>query len=76
MAKKQKPQAMVEYNKEADSFILYIRSDENEKWGLSKIAKCYAVEGETETNFIHFTFLKEVLQCLKLGFEVFEGKNQ
>lgn len=74
MAKKQKPQAMVTYNSANDSFDLYIRSDEKDNWGFSLSAKCWAAEGETETNLIHFSFLKEVLKCLKLGFEVFEGK--
>lgn len=74
MAKKQKPQAMVKYNKTEDAFELYIRSSENEEWGFSRSTKCRAIEGETETNFIHFSFLREVLQLLWLGYEVFEGK--
>ena len=73
MAKKQKAQAMVKYNKTKDAFELYIRSGEKEEWGFCCSTQCKAIEGETETNFIHFSFLKEVLKCIKLGYEVFEG---
>ena len=74
MAKKQKAQAMVKYNPDQDSFELYIRSNDNEEWGFCCSSQCRAIEGEKETNFIHFTFLKEVLKCINLGYEVFEGK--
>lgn len=73
MAKKQKAQTMVKYNQNEDAFELYIRSNENDEWGFSCSTKCRAIEGETETNFIHFSFLKKVMECLKLGYEVFEG---
>lgn len=73
MTKKQQKQAKVHYNSEFDSFELYIRSGEKEEWGFSCSAQCRALEGETETNFIHFSFLKKVMECIKLGYEVFEG---
>jgi len=70
---KQKAMAKVHYNQQEDSFELYIRSNDKEEWGFCCSAKCRALEGETETNFIHFTFLKKVLECIKLGYEVIEG---
>lgn len=73
MAKKQQRQAKVHYNSERDSFELYIRSSEKEEWGFSCSAKCRALEGETDTNFIHFSFLKKVMECIKLDYDVFEG---
>lgn len=73
MAKKQKAQAMVHYNQNEDAYELYIRSNEHEEWGFSCSAKCRAIEGETETNFIHFSFLKELLDCIAWDYQVFEG---
>ena len=63
---------MVKYNSEGDKFELFIRSNDKEEWGFCCSTQCRAIEGETETNFIHFTFLKEVLNCIKLGYEVIE----
>ena len=69
---KQKKMAKVHYNPEKDSFELWLRSNDNEEWGFCCSSKCQALEGETETNFIHFTFLKEVMKCIQLGYEVIE----
>lgn len=70
---KQKKQAMVHYNEEKDRFELYLRNNTDDEWGFSRASKCLAVEDSPETTHIHYTFLKEVLQCLKLGYEVIEG---
>ena len=67
---KQKMQAKVHYNEQEDSFELWIRTSDKEEWGFSCSSKCRAIEGETETNFIHFSFLRKVLECIKLGYEV------
>ena len=72
---KQKKQAMVKYNESNDSFELYIRCNEKAEWGFSRSTKCRSVEDEVETNFIHFSFLREVLRCIELGYDVFEGRN-
>lgn len=69
MAKKNM-MAKVHYNPETDSFELWLNCDG--EWGFSCSTKCRTVEGDTEPNFIHFTFLKEVLRCIKLGYDVFE----
>ena len=73
MAKKTM-QAKVHYNEQEDAFELWIRTSQNDEWGFARSSKCRAVEGEAETNFIHYTFLKEVMKCISLGYEVFEGK--
>lgn len=70
---KQKKQAMVKYNPVGDVYELYLRNGEKEEWGFSCSARCWAIEGETETNFIHYSFLIEVLKCIHLGYEIFEG---
>ena len=70
---KQKCMAKVQYNEREDSFELWIRTNEKEEWGFCRSAQCRAIGDETETNFINFTFLKEVLKCIKLGYEVFEA---
>lgn len=70
---KHKNMAKVHYNPEEDSFELYLKNYDDEEWGFSCSSKCRTVEGFDEPNFIHYTFLKEVLKCLKLGYEVFEG---
>ena len=69
--KKQKKTAMVRYNKHQDAFELYIR-DADGDWALCCSSKCRAVEGETEKTHIHFSFLKEVLRCIELGYDVIE----
>ena len=70
---KQKMLAKVHYNPEEDSFELYIYDMENYEWGFSRSTKCRAVEGDSEPNFIHFSFMKELLKCIQLGYEVIEG---
>lgn len=75
MAKKQKSQAMVNYNPVQDSFELYIRGSEKEEWGFCCSTQCMAIEDETETNFIHHTFLNEVLKCASLGYEIIDGRD-
>lgn len=67
---KQKKLAKVHYNSDTDSFELWLKRDD--EWGFSCSTKCRAAEGDTEPNFIHFTFLKEVLKCIQLGYEVIE----
>lgn len=69
---KQKKLAKVHYNSEEDSFELYIMTGNDTEWGFCCSSKCRVVEGDTEANFIHFSFLKEVMKCIKLGYEVFE----
>ena len=72
MAKKQKAMAKVHYNDQTDSFELWIRNNDKEEWGFCCSSQCRALEGETDTTHIHFTFLKEILKCIKLGYDVFE----
>lgn len=67
---KQKKLAKVHYNPAEDSFELWLMIDG--EWGFSCSATCYAVEGDTEANHIHFSFLKKVLECIKLGYDVIE----
>ena len=73
MAKKQKPLAKVHYNPDEDSFELRIYDSHTDEWGFVCSTKCRAVKGDPETNHIHFTFLKEVLKCIRLGYDVIEG---
>ena len=68
---KQKKLAKVHYNPEADSFELWLMTDG--EWGFSCAGKCYKVEGDAEANHIHYTFLKEVLKCIRLGYDVIEA---
>lgn len=68
--KKQNLMAKVKYNEQEDSFELWIRTNDEEEWGFSRSTKCRAIDGEGATDFIHFSFLKEVLQCINLGYEV------
>ena len=65
--------AKVHYNEQEDAFELYIRTNDDEEWGFSCSTTCRAIDGETETNFIHYMFLKEVMNCIKLGYTVIEG---
>lgn len=67
---KQKKLAKVHYNPEEDSFELWLMCDG--EWGFSCSARCYTVEGDTDANHIHFSFLRKVLECIKLGYDVIE----
>ena len=64
--------AKVSYNSVEDKFELWIYSEEDDEWGFSCSTKCRAIEEGGETNFIHFTFLKEVLRCAELGYKIIE----
>lgn len=68
--KKQNKMAKIHYNQDTDSFELWINTDG--EWGFCCSSKCQALEEGQETTHIHFTFLKEVLKCIKLGYTVFE----
>lgn len=70
---KQEKQAMVHYNEKKDRYELYLRNNGNEEWGFAYAANCVAAEGSTETNFIYFGFLRELLNCINLGYEVIDG---
>ncbi len=72
MAKSKKNYAKVVYNASGDCFELWIKTADMDEYGFSCSTKCRALNGKTETNFIHFSFLKEVLKCIKLGYEVYE----
>lgn len=69
---KRKMIAKVHYNEMEDSFELWLSTD-GEEWGFSCSSRCRAVEGDSEANFIHFSFLKKVMECINLGYDVFEG---
>ena len=71
MAKK-KNMAKVHYNPETDTFELWLKTSKETEWGFCCSTKCRMVEGDTEANFIHFSFLREVMNCLALGYEVFQ----
>lgn len=70
---KQIKQAKVVYNEANDSFELWLRTSPDVDWGFSCSAKCYTVKGDAEANHIHFSFMKEVVRCAELGYEVFMG---
>lgn len=77
MAKNQKMQAMVKYNNDNDAFELWIRRSDGDDgdWGFCSSAKCYALGDEPEANFIHYSFLIEVLKCAMLGYEIVDGRG-
>ena len=67
---KQKKLAKVHYNPDEDSFELWLMIDG--EWGFSCSSQCRMVKGDTEANHIHFSFLREVLKCIQLGYDVIE----
>lgn len=70
---KQKKYAKVHYNENEDSFELYLKNGIDGEYGFVCSSKCQAIGSSTETTHIHFSFLKEVLKCIDLGYEVFEA---
>ena len=64
-------QAKIVYNEATDAFELWLRSDPDADWGFSIAAKCVPSKNDPETNYIHFSFMKEILKCAELGYEVF-----
>lgn len=71
--KKQNKMAKIHYDRVDDRYILFLRNNDDEEWGFSCSAKCRAAEGgDGATDFIHYSFLREVLQCAALGYKIIE----
>lgn len=70
---KRKMMAKVHYNDKTDTYELWLKRSDEDEWGFSQSAKCMRVEGDTGANHVHYSFLRAVMECLRLGYEVFEG---
>lgn len=67
--KKQKA-AYVKYNENEDSFELWIECEDG-TIGFSRSAKCQALNGEGDTDFIHYSFMKEILNAISCEYHVY-----
>lgn len=68
-----KKYAKVHYNEVTDSFELWLKNEADADWGFSRAAKCVPAQKDPDTNYIHFSFMKEIVKCAELGYEVFMG---
>lgn len=63
--------ARVRYDAKEDEFVLEIWDNEFQSWGLCRAARCVdATNAPGVTDFIHFSFMKEVVRCAELGYSV------
>lgn len=56
-----------------DGFAIEISTDKGETWGLDTCYFCHRREGAKESeeaDYIHFSALKKLLQCINLGYEI------
>ena len=75
MAKKQKPQGRLRYEKETDRFFIEIWCDDEDYtgWSLVRSQKCMRYEGQPEdedAEMVHFTMLKELAQMAEWGYDI------
>ena len=63
----------ISYDEENDEYVLETY-DEEYGWGFCCSSKCVRREGAEQgegTNFVHFTLIKEIMNALHLGYQVF-----
>lgn len=64
--------ARVRYDEKEDEFILELYDEESESWGFSRSARCVqSVEYPGSTDYIHFSFMKEILRCAEFGYKIY-----
>ena len=72
---KNKLAAMVRYNDENDSFELWIEDANTHDFKFSRSAKCCkSTNGDPDPNYIHYSFLAEILRCVTLGYEILDRR--
>lgn len=63
--------ARVRYEKDTDSFVLELFDHETEEYEFSVSARCFKAEhGGENADYIHFSFMKEIVKCCELGYQV------
>lgn len=68
---KTKLKARVRYDEKDDCFVLELWDEDFKSWGFSRSSRCVAAKGGNgETNFIHFSFMKEIVRCAELGYSI------
>lgn len=64
--------ARVRYDEKEDSFVLELYDSECESWGLCRSTRCVdATHAPGVTDYIHFSFMKEVVRLVELGYDVY-----
>lgn len=67
--------AKVTYNDAEDAFELWLYDNDSREWGFSRSAKCQTLDGqEGEAEFIHFSFMTEILRCATLGYKILDKR--
>lgn len=67
--KTNKNQCRIKYNQARDAFDLLISTDGGETWSESMSAKCFALDGDPVTEFIHMSLIGELKKAVALGYQ-------
>lgn len=57
-----------------EGFVLESWDEDLECWGLIIKSYCRAIDGTSEKDFIHWSFLYEVFKCIEFGYSVHWAK--
>ena len=52
-----------------DCFALEISTDGGETWGLVMSAKCCAIDGKGETNYVHYQIIAKLNHAVDMGYK-------
>mgnify|MGYP003294994370 CR=1 FL=1 len=67
--------AMVRYNDDKDAFELWIEDATTGEMKFSRSANCcMSTNGDTEANYIHYSFITEILKCATLGYTIVDRR--
>lgn len=69
---KKKPQAKIIYRASEDTFELWIKGVEEKEYDFCRSAKCRKAKDipDDDYNYIHYSFMIELLRTIELGYDV------
>lgn len=59
----------IRYDGEHDGYCMEISTDNGKSWGLSHAWRCVPKNGETDTNYVHYSLVTELSKALDLGYQ-------
>lgn len=65
-----KKKARVGYSDSNDAYVIEIFDEQENEWLMNKMFKCVAVNGQEDTDFVHYTLVTEILDLIDEGYEV------
>lgn len=68
--------ARVRYDESKDSFVLELWDNVSGEWDFSMSVRCVeSMNAPGSTEYIHFSFMKEIVKCVELGYAVHFAKE-